>query len=86
MRVKTIIPLDSILVDRLPAVYPTSFSYAIAMNSGVEMPPIKVALREDGLYEIRDGRHRLLAAYICGKDRILARFSNVPLKLNRILT
>lgn len=54
--------------------------YARLIHEGVRFPAIKVALRPDGTYEIRDGRHRWAAGQLAGRDTILVRHSTRPLK------
>ena len=40
--------------------------------------PIMVAAREDGLWRIEDGRHRVIAAMMAGRPTVLAEQSSNP--------
>lgn len=79
MRIEKEIPIELIQMDRW-RLRPKAFKYAKLMECGVEFPPIKVARRANGLFEIRDGRHRMTAHKLLGKKVILAKFSEEALK------
>lgn len=64
-------PVGAIVVDRWP-LDSTTLRYAQLLAVGVEFPPVKVHLR-DGRWRIGDGRHRLAAHKLCGRERILVR-------------
>lgn len=73
-RIEAEIPLSLVVMDRLP-VGRATFEYAVLMDRGIEFPAIRLARRSDGRFQIRDGRHRYLAAKLIGRNSILARFS-----------
>lgn len=79
MRVIREIPVHAIRLDRMP-VDSKTLMYAIAMVRGDKFPPVKVAMRASGGFEIRDGRHRVTAARLTERGRIAAYFSDVPLR------
>lgn len=67
------LPINQIIVDR-HSITPKTLAYADAMRAGAMFPPIRVQALEGGLYRIRDGRHRITAAKLCGYRTILARY------------
>ena len=77
-RVTELVQVDRILVDRYPDRQASTRKYALDMQAGDEFPAIKLALRPDGLFEIRDGRHRLAAALSIGRREIKARSACDP--------
>ena len=40
-----------------------------------DIPPIRVYLNPDGIHQIKDGRHRYLAARLCGITHLKAKVS-----------
>jgi len=64
-------PVAAIKIDRWPH-GPRALEYANLLITGVELPPIKVHFR-DGHWRVGDGRHRLLAHKLVGKDIIMVR-------------
>ena len=66
MRVEKEIPIKDIMIDRIP-LEPKSFEYAKALEKGNIFPAIKVTKKSNGLFEIRDGRHRWLVHKLIGK-------------------
>ena len=66
------IPVSLIDYDRLP-LGPAGFATATALAAGVEMPPVHVQVLPGGRYRLCDGRHRLLAHKILGRETIAAR-------------
>ena len=83
IRVEEYIDIGRIKIDRLP-IGPTTLKYAKAIENGADFPAIKVAKRPDGLFEIRDGRHRWLAHKLCGRKAIKVKYSIIPLKEKHI--
>ena len=79
MRVKKEIPVKLIQIDRIPLDNKT-LEYATKLKDGTVFPAIKVAKLDNGLFEIRDGRHRLIAHKLCGIENIFAKFSTKTLK------
>lgn len=73
------IRIHNILIDHLP-INPQTLEYAKRIKRGSHPPPIRVAKRGKGQFEIRDGRHRLAAHLLTGRDKILAKFKNSVLK------
>jgi ParB-like chromosome segregation protein Spo0J len=73
------IPISCVRMDRYP-LNPTMIGLLTHMSSGGTVPPIKVALRGDGTYEIRDGRHRVLAHKLLGMKHIRCIVSPKPLR------
>lgn len=79
MRVEKEVYLSNIKMDRIPLSEKT-YNYATLMKEGVVFPPIKLARRRDGEFEIRDGRHRWTARKLLGYKKILSKFSKKFLK------
>lgn len=79
MRVERLINISNIKIRRMP-INEITFRYAKDLENGSIFPAIKVAKRMDGTFEIRDGRHRLLAHKLTGRRKILARYSKRILK------
>lgn len=79
MRVIREIPVNAISLDRTP-IDSKTLLYALAMVRGDRFPPVKVALRPRGGFEIRDGRHRVTAARLTECGKIRAYFSETPLR------
>lgn len=67
------IPTQIIRLDRGP-LGPSVMDLAIHLIKGGTVPPIHVQII-DGEYWIRDGRHRVQAHRLIGREYILARFS-----------
>lgn len=82
MRVEKEIPIGSIRMDRFP-MNPSTLSLIDYLRKGGTVPAIKVAKHPDGGFEIRDGRHRMLANMMLGKSTINAKFSTTALKVSR---
>jgi len=79
MRLKKEIYISNIIMDRF-AIDTKAFVYAQCLHKGATFPPIKVAKRKDGQFEIRDGRHRIVAHKLTGRRKILAKFSEEYLR------
>ncbi len=73
-RVIKMVDISRIEVDRYP-MNPSTLSLIRYLESGGEVPPIKLAKLNNGKFQIRDGRHRLLANKLLGNRYILARYS-----------
>lgn len=73
MRVERLIPVAQIVWDRLP-LNPSTLDLVRYLDAGGAVPAIKVRALLDGRYEIRDGRHRLLAHKLLGRTHILAKW------------
>lgn len=73
MRVRKLIPISNIIIDREP-IGPQTFELAKFLESGGEVPPIHVEPTATGQYKIRDGRHRVLAFKLLGREQILAKY------------
>ena len=67
MRIRRFLPVACIKTDRLP--YKRVLALSDYLRAGGTVPPIKVAKTETG-YEIRDGRHRLQAFKLMGREWI----------------
>lgn len=76
------VPLNNLRVDRTP-LNPKVFMYATAMMQGAVFPPIRVARRGCGSWEIRDGRHRVAAARLMARGKIRARCADGQLRRRR---
>lgn len=72
------IDVNLIRMDRYP-MNPSTLSLIDYLREGGEVPPIKVAKHPDGGYIIRDGRHRVLAYKMLGRNKIKAKYSEVPM-------
>lgn len=79
MRIEKEIDILSIKIDRYP-MNPTTLNLIHYLDCGGTVPAIKVAKLKQGGFIIRDGRHRVLAYKLLGRKKILARFSNLPLR------
>lgn len=73
------VPVNQVVLDRAP-LDAKVLLYAIAMLRGDKFPPISVARRKTGAYEIRDGRHRVVAARLNAYGRIRAKCSEGVLR------
>jgi hypothetical protein len=73
-RVVGMVPVAHIEIDRLP-LRPDGLDTTLALMLGVAMPPIHLQLKVEGGWLIKDGRHRLLAHKLLGREEILARWS-----------
>lgn len=69
-----IIPVESILFDKLPLNRKT-FALANYIDNGGQIPAIKVRVSSKGGYELKDGRHRLAAMKLTGNIWIEAYIS-----------
>lgn len=72
--------MANIKMDRWP-ICPQTLDLANKLGNGLEVPPIHVALTEHGQYRICDGRHRVAAHKLLGRNEILATYSKRRLKL-----
>jgi len=79
LRVEKEISLNLIKMDRIPLDKKT-LRFTYALQACADFPAIKVAKLNNGGYEIRDGRHRWAACKLLGREKILAKFSLIPLK------
>lgn len=55
------------------------------LESGYDMPPIKVHAHGDGTYTLEDGRHRVQAHLAAGLSNILASVTNLLGRMCRLL-
>lgn len=83
MRVTKFIDIQLIKVDRHP-MNKSTLDLIDYMRGGGRIPPIKVSTNIHGGYEIKDGRHRVLASKLMGLTMINARFSTKP-KINQLI-
>lgn len=67
-----------IKMDRYP-LNPSTLDLIKHLENGGKIPPIKLAKLKDGGYLIRDGRHRITASKLLGREYIEARFSEKPM-------
>lgn len=72
MRIIKNISIGQIDIDRFPMCLCT-LDLAIKMQNGL-IPPIKVLPLQKGRYRILDGRHRILAHKLNGRNVIKAKF------------
>ncbi len=79
MRETKHIDIGLIRMDRYP-LNPSTLSLIKYLESGGDVPPIKVTKHPKGGYVIKDGRHRITANKLLGNKKIKARFSNTPLR------
>jgi len=68
VRVRKSIPISNIIMDRYP--FKRVLDLVVFLSNGGVVPPIKLTLREDGTYKIRDGRHRVMAYKLLGRREI----------------
>ena len=73
-RITKAINIANIEMDRYP-LNPTMIPLLDHLRNGGEVPPIKVVVKPSGGYLIRDGRHRVTAYKLLGRETIEARFS-----------
>lgn len=75
MRIRKLIPVGQIIVDRWPYGLRTlALIKHIEKNGTGELPPIHVQPQVDGRYKILDGRHRVLAFRMLQFPYIEARY------------
>lgn len=65
-----IINISNISIDNYP-LNTSTFNLSIHINQGGSIPPIKVKIL-NGLYIIKDGRHRVTACKLLGIKKIKA--------------
>lgn len=68
------IPTASVKLDRGP-LGPSVFKLACHLARGKTVPPIHVQAFKNGSFLICDGRHRVQAHRLLGREYILARYS-----------
>jgi len=71
--------IAEISVDRYP-MNPSTLTLVEYMQKGGDIPPIKIAKLKKGGFQIRDGRHRLLASKLLGRKTIKAKYSTLPMR------
>lgn len=71
MRVIKDIPISNIVVDRIPLI--RILSLVKHLEQGGTIPPIKVDYK-NGTYILKDGRHRVTAYKLLGRQFISAKF------------
>jgi len=79
MRITKDLPIANIKMDRWP-ICPQTFDLATKLEGGLKVPPIHVAKLPNGQYKICDGRHRVTAFKLLGRNEIEARFSTETLR------
>lgn len=80
MRVTMKIPIAQIQMDRFP-LNPSTLALIKHYEKGGSVPPIKVSFLKNGNYRIKDGRHRITASKLLGREEILATFSTKCLQV-----
>jgi len=74
--IEKLINIGNIKVDRYPLNPSTLSLIDFIREHGIEgLPPIRVKLNENGVYMIKDGRHRVTAFKLLGIKQILAKVS-----------
>lgn len=73
MRLNGHIAIDLIDVDRFP-IGPRTVSLIDFLRQGNHVPPIHIQPTVNGRFRILDGRHRLLAYRMLGRQSIRARW------------
>lgn len=79
MRKTEMVNIGSIKMDRFP-LNPATLNLIKYLEQGGKVPPIKISSLGTGQYLIKDGRHRITAYKLLGKDYIKATFSPKPLQ------
>jgi len=74
MRVTSKLPINCIIVEREP-IGPATLALADYLRSGGSVPPIHVERLGNGQYKICDGRHRVLAYKLLGRNEIEAHYA-----------
>lgn len=72
-RVIQSVPLNLIDVDRWPH-EPRTLRLVDHFQAGGTVPPIRLVIRDNGRFQILDGRHRLLATKLLGRRAIVAKY------------
>lgn len=67
------IPVSQIKMDRYP--FQRILGLVNHLATGHSVPPIHVKILRNGQYQILDGRHRVMAFKLLGRETILARFN-----------
>ena len=73
MRVEKEISIQQINMDHHP-INPQTLSLVDYLRSGGEIPAIKVQQIDNGRFRIKDGRHRITAFKLLGKQKIKAKY------------
>ncbi len=81
MRKEDEIPIGAIVMDRYP-LNESTLRLIFYLMSGGQVPPIKVSTLGNGQFRIKDGRHRVTAFKLLGRQWIRAKYSTKPLKTN----
>lgn len=68
MRTEKEIPIRNIAVDRF-SISPETLALCDHIRNGGNIPAIKVQ-KKDGVYILKDGRHRITAYKLLGKQKI----------------
>lgn len=76
MRVTDYIPVQSIMRQgrRCLPLSPKVLEFALALKNGSKFPPIHVERTKRGAYILKDGRNRLAAHKLAGKEIIYATY------------
>lgn len=78
MRIIKYIDISQIIIDHYP-MNPSTLALIEYLVVGGKIPPIKVTRLQNGRFQIRNGRHRILAYKLLGLKKIQAKFSEKPL-------
>ena len=74
MRVIEEVPICKIIIDREVYSNTTKIFANVMRTTNHKFPPIHIQDRGDGFYLIKDGRHRISACKLIGREKILAKF------------
>ncbi len=74
MRVTKLVPIRNIVMDRYP-INPSTLSLIQHLEGGGTVPPIKIYRLASGQFQIKDGRHRITAFKLLGRENIKAVYS-----------
>jgi len=73
MRETGFVNISGIQYDELP-MNPEVLDLVFFISSGGEIPPVKLQKTKTG-WKLKDGRHRLAAYKLLGKEKIFAKYS-----------
>lgn len=74
MRVTNLVPIGNIVMDRYQ-INPETMSLVRHLEGGGTVPPIKIYKLASGQFQIKDGRHRVTAFKLLGRESIKATYS-----------
>ena len=69
---KDLVKINPHIIEGYSFNWEKAFKYAKLMEQGEEFPPVRLHLKKDNTFVLKNGMHRIIASRLCGKDLILA--------------